>query len=519
MSEQPPPKKLKQGISSSYINYTISKGDKLAVLTELPSSGEFFQNFIAPRKPVKFKLTESIIPLDKFRLGNLESTLHYHHDLQIEKKYQSGFGSGQKRVKFGLGKLIEEVKSGNDEFYLTTQYDFDDPDAKSDEEEDNDEDEEEFGEEEEGDDDDDEEEQGENINFKFSDNFSETSSIDMNNLRDDFEEDFEEDSNTTDSILDEELSLTKSEALVRLKDMYQAPLTNLINAPDILPTIPPCFEKLIPQQINLWMGSSNISSKEFKLDESDKSGLGLGKQLPGDLTGSSSGLHHDHADNLYIVVQGKKRFTLYSPADAFKLYTVGTIYRLYDSGIIDYEVDKNAPHWRHIRDDGAIVEEIIRWKLDGLDDKDSKEKSKLLKQLQWEVKQRNEMKGVKTDLDPPNFSKIPPALLHLDEIDNKDIRNKLETFANEYFPGFLELNSFKVWLEPGDMLYLPAGWFHEVSSFGDDDNHGHIALNYWFIPPNTDNVETCYSDMYWHEDWAKTRRSLELAQNGKIELD
>ncbi|RLV95179.1 JmjC domain-containing protein 4 [Spathaspora sp. JA1] len=514
MPEQPKSKKLKREISSSYTNYSIAKGDEIVTLTKTPNSSEFFKDFIAPRKPVKLSLTETIIPLDKFTIDNLESTLDYHHDLQIEKKYQSGFGSGQKRVKFGLEKLIKEVKSGNDEFYLTTQYDFDDPDAVV-VEEDEDEEEEQF-QEEADDDDDDEEEEG--ITQGFSDNFSETSSIDFNNLRDDFEEE-EDEEDISDPILDSELNLTKSEALVRLKDLYQSPLTNLIRAPEILPMIPSFFDKLIPQQINLWMGSSNKSSQQFVIDESDKTGLGLGKQLPGKLNGSSSGLHHDHADNLYVVVQGRKRFTLYSPADAFKLYTVGTIYRLFNSGIIDYEIDRQAPHWKHIRDDGAIVEEIIRWKLDKLTDKDSKEKSKLLKQLQWEIKQRNEMKGIKNDLDPPNFSRVPPSMLHLDEIENKEIRSKVEQFANSVFPGVLNLTSFKVWLEPGDMLYLPAGWFHEVSSFGDENNLGHIALNYWFIPPNTDSDNDCYSDSYWREDWEKTRRSLELIQNGKIELD
>jgi Cupin-like domain len=46
-------------------------------------------------------------------------------------------------------------------------------------------------------------------------------------------------------------------------------------------------------------------------------------------------------------------------------------------------------------------------------------------------------------------------------------------------------------LVEGEMLYMPAGWFHEVTSQnrsqrGGDDG-GHLALNYWFHPP--DNLD------------------------------
>ena len=37
------------------------------------------------------------------------------------------------------------------------------------------------------------------------------------------------------------------------------------------------------------------------------------------------------------------------------------------------------------------------------------------------------------------------------------------------------------------MLYLPAGWFHEVRSFNADGSSAHLALNWWLYPP--DNLE------------------------------
>ena len=67
----------------------------------------------------------------------------------------------------------------------------------------------------------------------------------------------------------------------------------------------------------------------------------------------------------------------------------------------------------------------------------------------------------------------------------------------------------------GDILYLPASWFHEVvsigrpsSSTGEDDSRkgggegGHMALNYWFHPPDAlDNCRNPYSTDFWPNDF------------------
>ena len=55
------------------------------------------------------------------------------------------------------------------------------------------------------------------------------------------------------------------------------------------------------------------------------------------------------------------------------------------------------------------------------------------------------------------------------------------------------------------MLYLPAGWFHEVTSLGEK---GHMAFNYWSHPP--DNLDPSlagfarpYTRGYWPAIWAE----------------
>jgi hypothetical protein len=55
-------------------------------------------------------------------------------------------------------------------------------------------------------------------------------------------------------------------------------------------------------------------------------------------------------------------------------------------------------------------------------------------------------------------------------------------------------------MSKGDLLYLPAGWFHEVSSHGGL----HIAFNYWMHPPDVGDVMTFdkpYLSQFWQRDW------------------
>lgn len=53
--------------------------------------------------------------------------------------------------------------------------------------------------------------------------------------------------------------------------------------------------------------------------------------------GSSSGLHHDFHDNLYVLLRGRKHFELYSPHLARQMYTAGIISKVHANGRIVYE--------------------------------------------------------------------------------------------------------------------------------------------------------------------------------------
>lgn len=51
------------------------------------------------------------------------------------------------------------------------------------------------------------------------------------------------------------------------------------------------------------------------------------------------------------------------------------------------------------------------------------------------------------------------------------------------------------------VVYLPASWYHEVTSFSstDESSPGHLAFNFWFHPPATTSATFAapYSDEYW----------------------
>ena len=63
-------------------------------------------------------------------------------------------------------------------------------------------------------------------------------------------------------------------------------------------------------------------------------------------------------------------------------------------------------------------------------------------------------------------------------------------------------------IEVGEILWLPAGWFHEVTSMTtaaaatagvaqDTEQIGHLAFNYWFHPPYSDAFEHPYRSDFW----------------------
>jgi len=300
------------------------------------------------------------------------------------------------------------------------------------------------------------------------------------------------------------------------------------------PLRPKIAGNLVPQNINLWIGNSK--------------------------TGASSGLHHDYHDNIYIVLRGTKRFRLFSPADTENMYTRGKLVKVHSNGRINYDGEittaygadpesyaaalaaklKEEAEERLAAAEKAVeegkpgaeeeleraeamldeaMEAILDAETDGINSDEEEE-------FCLESAKEEDVEGIdidamsssseedhidddsnadsnadnncrivdKTIKNPNNFSKADPAVL--------DDREKLK----RDFPKMLNARSAFCECNSGDILYLPASWFHEVTSFsgatGDKNTKGHMAFNYWFHPPDAeDDFEHPYTTDFWPNDF------------------
>ena len=118
---------------------------------------------------------------------------------------------------------------------------------------------------------------------------------------------------------DETVYLTASPASVDAHgrpEVASAPASFLVgeNRPARVPFRPGLAGNLVPANVNLWLGAAGSVAR-----------------MP------SSGLHHDHHDNLYVLLRGEKRVELYAPDAAEAMYTTGAVRRVHANGRIDYE--------------------------------------------------------------------------------------------------------------------------------------------------------------------------------------
>ena len=64
-------------------------------------------------------------------------------------------------------------------------------------------------------------------------------------------------------------------------------------------------------------------------------------------------------------------------------------------------------------------------------------------------------------------------------------------------------------LRPGDALYMPCGYWHEVSSGGGV----HAAFNYWLHPPDGKSFDAPYASPFWRDDWDRRKRDDPLVRD------
>jgi hypothetical protein len=270
-------------------------------------------------------------------------------------------------------------------------------------------------------------------------------------------------------------------------DPFQTPCRQLLSAQKIPKTLS-WAGNLCLQSCNLWMGLSE--------------------------NGSSSGLHHDYHDNFYILLQGRKQFRMYSPDTALFMNTYGTIERIHFNGVISYKGSETRP-------DGLPVDDRLEGRCESDDSNDSDdEQEDVVLGKGFDYQSSDEDAGCVdfNENGDDDFDKIVKEDDN-EESDQTDDNSDYVTekarpnsFSRLNFDTIQDSRDFqkckevKVDLLPGHVLYLPAGFFHIVTSFSSSDGgdmtgqsegskivtatdissklQPHLAINYWYHPPD-----------------------------------
>jgi hypothetical protein len=319
----------------------------------------------------------------------------------------------------------------------------------------------------------------------------------------------------------------KASQLLYLSTQQQQPCND--DSDTTLPFQVPCEQLLQAGKIDKtlgWAGNLRLASCN----------LWMGC-CPSRKQGSSSGLHHDFHDNFYLLLQGRKQFRLYSPDTAPQMEVFGEIDQIHFNGVISYKGNET-------RADGVPLE--MRGEHDdGQDEDDSEEEDEEEEQLPFgkgfdykstddeadfdqnakdgyddivgegdsSGKEQNEEEKEEAEKDEElpfgkgfdykssddeadfdedaedDFDKIVGEGSDSDEEEarpNSFSRIDPATATVEEFPTFVKCREYTVNLKAGQSLYLPAGWFHNVTSFSSEekDDSIHMAINYWYHPPD-----------------------------------
>ena len=257
-----------------------------------------------------------------------------------------------------------------------------------------------------------------------------------------------------------------------------------------IPTTCPLFGNLTPHLVNLWVGATGKENSK-----------------------TCSGLHHDAHDNFYMLKQGRKQFILFSPRDVQSMYLNGQVKRVHSNGLIEYSNSSSC-----VRSDGAHMADVAEYhvrlaeealeaaetqsQVEAAEEGLEKAMDELLEYQQEELisdDESVEAKRVKLNEEPQSFSQIDKQTVW-DYSEKKKPSSK--------FPLLAKATPVTLNMESGECLFLPAGWFHQVTSFGNNNKSGiHLAVNYWLETPDTNVFDKPYSDWFWRDTrWSQIVR-------------
>jgi hypothetical protein len=244
------------------------------------------------------------------------------------------------------------------------------------------------------------------------------------------------------------------------------PPLSLLHKSDDVPLQHELFGHLELDRVNLWIGRSE--------------------------EGSSSGLHHDFHDNIYVLLAGQKTFRLYPPSSLSEIPTNGKNGKVaHPNGLIHYE-------GKETRCDGAPIADVKVYQAEKEKQKAEDAVAKLQDEVDRGVKgAAKRLKDAETKLEKC----LDSYLESLGDIDDEDdaTTSAEDTKRPDNFAisSTTSLTPIVITIKQGEMLYLPASWFHEVISSGGL----HMALNYWFAPPDSvhGTFDAPYPDDFWKD--------------------
>ena len=232
-------------------------------------------------------------------------------------------------------------------------------------------------------------------------------------------------------------------------------------------------------------------------------------------SGACSGLHHDYHDNIYVVASGTKRVSLFPPAVATLLRPGGDIATIHPNGRIVY---RGAGA---VGADGALEADIQAMLQGDSDDDGGSSASARLS--------GGAVSGADSDADLEAALAAAAAGDVVDDYGDGDEEQEEEeeeeeggaaapppsadppSFARLHLPADADRLPMHACatadIAPGDTLFIPAGWFHSVTSVSGGDAAGadpalHAAVSWWLHPPDAPNDrEAPYTRPYWARVW------------------
>lgn len=221
--------------------------------------------------------------------------------------------------------------------------------------------------------------------------------------------------------------------------------------------------------INLWMSNTRLQSATAPHPH---------------LRPTASRLHRDAVDNLYIVLEGEKRFDLWHPCHFKEIRTLSPSFHVNKDGLpTQFNVNALKGYFRTYVDQQWEARRSVHQTSAAAQNSSSQQDM----QQRKDVHESEQYEAFLNEFHPLLRKLLAPA--------EEDVRYDLKNlhFSQKSWhttasvPKELPPPTITVTIKPGDILYLPTGWFHEVSSMPGRQ----VALNIWSKPPHW---ETAFHD-------------------------